>query len=306
VKNVPGYEELRKELLPLASRFAELPEESKAKCVDPSTKYSFGWSHGKESFQGKVDTAKGSYYANPMYDRCTDDAALIKKYPHSYGPNIWPEALPELGPAFLKLGTLICGVGTLLSKHLDTYAAAQNPNYTGNRISGIFSKAKAYKGRLLHYFPLPDGALPEGDSMDTWCGWHLDHGSLTGLTSAMYMKGTDVVTCPDPDAGLYIRTRGKQLLKVSIPANCLAFQIGETSQIHSGGHLVATPHCVRGAVGPSSAGIARNTFAVFMEPDPEEPLDSAGEGPDQVRVESWEPGQDFATFTVRTLSKYYY
>ena len=38
------------------------------------------------------------------------------------------------------------------------------------------------------------------------------------------------------------------------------------SQVQSGGLLQATPHCVRAASGPSAAGIARNAFAVFMQP----------------------------------------
>jgi len=56
------------------------------------------------------------------------------------------------------------------------------------------------------------------------------------------------------------------LTKVPIPADCLAFQIGETAQIHSGGLMQATPHCVRGAQGKAAEGISRETFAVFMEP----------------------------------------
>ncbi len=31
--------------------------------------YSFGWSHGKEKLEGKPDTAKGSFYFNPIHDR---------------------------------------------------------------------------------------------------------------------------------------------------------------------------------------------------------------------------------------------
>jgi len=32
---------------------------------------------------------------------------------------------------------------------------------------------------------------------------------------------------PDPNAGLYIRARSGKIVKVIIPKNCLAFQIGE-------------------------------------------------------------------------------
>ena len=37
-------------------------------------------------------------------------------------------------------------------------------------------------------------------------------------------------------------------------------------QIHSGGLLRATMHCVKGAAGPASADVTRHSFAVFMQP----------------------------------------
>ncbi len=81
-----------------------------------------------------------------------------------------------------------------------------------------------------------------------WCGWHNDHGSLTGLVPAMFFneKG-EVISNPDPTAGLYVRNRRGEIVKVSTPSDHLAFQIGETAQIHSGGILQATPHAVKGA-----------------------------------------------------------
>ena len=80
------------------------------------------------------------------------------------------------------------------------------------------------------------------------------------------------------------------MVKVGIPPTHLAFQIGETAQIHSGGYLQvqfslkwfhffvskyytlymkATPHAVRGS---SKHGISRQTFAVFMQPNWDEPV----------------------------------
>lgn len=58
------------------------------------------------------------------------------------------------------------------------------------------------------------------------------------------LEGNEV-KCPDPNAGLYARSRSGDLVKVSIPQDYLAFQIGETAQIQSGGILQATPHCVK-------------------------------------------------------------
>jgi isopenicillin N synthase-like dioxygenase len=78
----------------------------------------------------------------------------------------------------------------------------------------------------------------------------------------------DPMACAAPSAtsGLYIRTRGGKLTKVSIPPDCLAFQTGEALELATNGRLRATPHCVR--VGGSGAEeVSRETFALFMQPD---------------------------------------
>jgi hypothetical protein len=51
----------------------------------------------------------------------------------------------------------------------------------------------------------------------------------------------------DPNAGLYIQDRNGCIKHINIPNDCMAIQIGECMQIVTGGHVVATPHCVRGA-----------------------------------------------------------
>ena len=53
IKNVPGFVAQRERLLKLASVFANLPEEVKAKCEHKASSYLFGWSHGKEFMNGK-------------------------------------------------------------------------------------------------------------------------------------------------------------------------------------------------------------------------------------------------------------
>ena len=95
-------------------------------------------------------------------------------------------------------------------------------------------------------------------------------GSLTGLIPAMYLDlhGNEV-ECPDESAGLYIKSRNGDLKHVQLPINSIAFQIGETAQIHTGGILQATPHAVRGCsgIGGKSSVVSRESFAVFMEPE---------------------------------------
>lgn len=75
----------------------------------------------------------------------------------------------------------------------------------------------------------------------------------------------DIILPPSPTSGLYVRTRGGKLLKVSIPSNCLAFQTGEALEIATNGQLRATPHCVQAGIGHGP--ISRASFALFMQPN---------------------------------------
>jgi isopenicillin N synthase-like dioxygenase len=325
VRGVPGYIDARARLLPLARKFAALPEETKLKYEHLESHYNFGWSHGKETLAGKPDLAKGSFYANPLYDApFAHDPDLVKKFPSFCAPNLWPSAdLPEFEPAFKALGKLVCETGFLLAKHCDALVSQEYPSYEPLRLHNIISKSRTAKARLLHYFPMTHEQASSISGVDvdgSWCGWHNDHGSLTGLTSAMYFneKGEEIPN-PDPASGLYIRSRTGATVKAVIPVDCLAFQMGETEQIHSCGVLQATPHCVM-AGGKKSAGVSRETFAVFMEPEMFEPM-SVPRDADSKRVTGgttaylpkgvpalavrWNPDQDFGTFTNATLAAYH-
>jgi len=106
-----------------------------------------------------------------------------------------------------------------------------------------FSQSRTCKGRLLYYFPIESEEKRERDS---WCAWHNDSDVLTGLCPGMFFREGEKaeIQNPDPNAGLWIRTRQGKEVKVRIPKNALAFQIGEVSQVLSGGLLRATPHAV--------------------------------------------------------------
>jgi isopenicillin N synthase-like dioxygenase len=325
VKNVPDFVKLRENLLPLANKFANLPDEVKEETVHAKSFYSFGWSHGKEKMRKDVpDTLKGSYYNNPVLDVPTDNQEWIEKFPSFCHPNIWPEkTMPELAPAFKAMGKLIVDVGLLIAKHCDKYVHSKLPAYPEHRLYKVLSESRTHKARLLHYFPLNAEQRAElgksDDSVSDWCGWHNDHGSLTGLTPAMYMKDGKPCANPDPKSGLYIKSRNNTMVKAAVPSDYLLFQIGETAQIHSGGILQATPHGVRGTLGEDSNGVSRETFAVFMEPMMFEPMDipqgatehnvtrGSAHLPEGVPhlATRWNQQQDFAKFSEETLKSYY-
>jgi hypothetical protein len=68
----------------------------------------------------------------------------------------------------------------------------------GSNLADQLATSQCHKARLLHYFPPPssgkeveegvtsdagDDTGDRGDQQagsDAWCGWHLDHGTLTG------------------------------------------------------------------------------------------------------------------------------
>ena len=300
ISNVPGLAEKRRRLLNQSHELASLPDKSKIEDMESS--YSFGWSHGKEKLvDGRPDIYKGSFYANPVHDDPTDgNLDLAKEHPAYLRPNLWPSDLPDLEPAFKDLGRLIVKVGEHLLRQCDRYTSGQGLA-PGTLIKSI-ARSKNHKARLLYYFPT-SSSKSEEDETDCWCGWHLDHGSITGLTSAMFFdREMNEVASPDADAGLFIRDRNGSVVKATIPANCLAYQTGEALQICSGNVLQATPHCVRSC---TTATVSRATFAVFIQPSFQEYLNAPTDIKSSVAVPGWSDGMSFSEFSAARFKKYY-
>ena len=369
VTEVPTLHEKRAQLLPLARRVALLP--NKEEVISEESKYQTGWSHGKEIFAGKPDTAKGSFYANPLID----DLSTIRQdipqdirdnNPGFFAPNVWPtKSIPELEGAFKDLASLVIDVGRLLAKPCDAYVASQQQHLSAgsaaagscceqkNKLTTLLKESKFCKARLLHYFAVDRSNNTSENDFSDWCGWHNDHvsyfrlddkktsifrfqskvpnsfspfhslyaikGSLTGLIPAMYLDedGTEVSCDDDDKAGLYVQARNGSIHHVSLPPNAIGFQIGETSQIHSGGILQATPHAVRGS--NSVRSLTRESFAVFMEPEyfgemelptgktVENVQDASIVLPSSVKTLSsrWKPGMNFGEFSEATFSAFY-
>lgn len=215
---------------------------------------------------------------------------------------MWPPeaVLPGFEEAFRDLCLLIIDVATLVARACDQYAQAKIEGYMPGYLEHVVKTSKVSKARLLHYFPLQGSA--DGSDEDDWCATHVDHGCLTGLTSAAFIDEAKHVPrlggsftplpeldgSPDPKAGLYIRSRAGETVKVSVPRDCLAFQTGEALEIITKGKFKAVPHFVRGAAPVPGAKIARNTLAVFTQPNLWEMVDEK---------------RDFATFAKQIVER---
>lgn len=249
----------------------------------------FNWHDAtlQEIMNGKPDTLKGSYYANinPNAHKSKIKLSQRQSHPEYYGENIWPNSqdkrIEGFQTAFEDLGGLVFQIGCELAAACQPFVS-QHVKDSSLSLPDLISSSQTTKARLLHYFP-PSGAntLPaEDEPVDSWCGFHLDHSLLTGLCSAMFLRHSGgvaptVVPSPSPTSGLYIRTRGGELTKVAIPADSLAFQTGEALELITEGKLKATPHCVRVSSGEGAEAISRETFALFMQPDTDQPISAS-------------------------------
>ncbi|KAL8168174.1 hypothetical protein V2J09_009673 [Rumex salicifolius] len=243
-----------------------------------------------------------------MLDIPTTDESLIQRYPSYCGRNIWPDSsLPELEDAFKSLGQMIFNVGLLVAYHCDQYVSRGMHRGAKGNLEQILESSRCHKGRLLYYFPAQQSASTNDDDlMSSWCGWHTDHGCLTGLTCSIYSRDGVEIPCLDSVAGLYIRTRSDHIVKVVYGEDEIAYQIGETTEILSGGYLCATPHCVRAPKSKEASSLERSTFALFMQPDWDEVL----KFPENVHIHKELIKSNgcltFGEYTEKLLDKYYH
>ena len=319
IRGVPSFVEAKIECLSQAYALAHLEPEELKKLEDPETMYNAGWSHGKEMLKkNKPDLAKASFYFNPITD-VPGTPADREKYPVSYPVNKWPtKSLPTLEPAAKRLGSLLKDVTVQLAQHLDIYAQRKCPNYPPSYLYKALKDTEKVKGRLLYYYPLQGGDDGGGggdeDRCDSWIGFHNDSGYLTALAGDMYLDpqtGNRWNKCPNPDVGLYVEDRNQTVVQVTIPSDCMAVQLGECTQIVTGGSVVATPHCVKGA-----PDWIRISLACFIDVPPSTPL-SAPAGCSRASIlaqestlvpplsQRWQEGMTFGDFLSKTFQLYY-
>lgn len=196
-------------------------------------------------------------------------------------PNVWSShsTCSLLENSFKKVGSYINTIALSIARHCDDFVKETlGTNATFSSLEKSLKSSRAAKGRLLNYFPAGPhtSTNPTSTASDEmWCGYHNDHGTLTGLISGQFYDASTqhpISAASHPSAGLYVCRRDRTVSeRISIPPECIAFQIGEAGQIATGGLLRATPHAVRMPSG-NVANLSRATLAVFLQPNPWEAL----------------------------------
>lgn len=326
IRGVPGWAQTYMAALRCSHGLAHLPAESLKVLEDEGSLFNAGWSHGKEKLGDKPDLAKGSFYFNPLADApgTEEDRG---KFPWAMPRNRWPAELPQLEPACKELGKVMHEAVSHLARLVDRSMVGRVPGY-GAELGRVVRDTEKCKGRLLYYFPPKEepaaGAAPQqAVAEDGWIGWHNDSGFFTALTPDIFVDDAsgEVIENPDPEgAGLWVVTRDGSAAKVTIPRDCMCVQVGECTQVVTGGLLVATPHCVRGCRPSLTQGrkVARVSCPCFIDTHPVFPL-AMPEGAERDAVlarglsdkvpplgDRWtHDGQTFGDFLGSSFRRYY-
>ena len=233
IRNMPGFVEAKNAFLPEAHTLATLPSDYlETHLTDAASLYNAGWSYGKEKLGANKppDTAKGSFYYNPISD-LPGTPELRRQYPYSYPINVWPDEREGVLPGFQQkaktIGKILLQASVEVARHVDALAASTCPQYPANLLYDNMKGTDKVKARLLYYFPLQHSqqqqpniehdtatalsAAADSDNAveDSWIGWHNDSGFLTALAGDLYVDHTTgkAIDCPDPHAGLYVIDR---------------------------------------------------------------------------------------------------
>lgn len=256
VSGIPDFQFQRKALLKQARDLYRLPFELKKKLNSPESSYRLGLSQGQEVYKGQTNDSQSVFYAN-YYEQEESN------YPF---PNLWPgPELPNFKTAHKALDKTLYTTSLLVLEHLDKVLIKHGLSISLKQ--AILESLHPYSV-LLHY--LPQNAQRE------WSRWHCDHDIIGALCYPLYIneitgeqiQGQDM----NWETNLYSRTKDNEIFKINWNPDDMLFFIGEVTQIITGGILRSTPHFVY--TDGSQGSMSRNTFGLFLDPQPGYRLDS--------------------------------
>jgi isopenicillin N synthase-like dioxygenase len=153
-----------------------------------------------------------------------------------YGPNIWPENIPDAKSTILSYWAEMDRIVDALLRALAVHLGLDSNVFRDAFVNPMTNMT------LLHY--------PPQDRHDKGYGIH-PHKDTDALT----------IIAPDPIGGLEVQTRDGGWISPECPADGFVVNIGDMLELWSGGRLVSTPHRVVNATGKE-----RYSFPYFAVP----------------------------------------
>ena len=239
-------------------RFFALPESEKMKSA-----MRFGgraWRGyfplGDELTSGVADQKEGFYFGSELPP---DHPRVVAGLP-LHGPNLWPDAVPELRGLVLPYMDAMATIAqTLLA------GIAMSLDLPRGYFEATYTSSPTLLFRIFHYPPTTEGGWGVGE--------HTDYGLLTLLAQ-------------DRHGGLQVRT-GETWIDAPPIEGALVCNLGDMLDRLTGGWFRSTLHRVR-----NTSGQARLSFPFFFDPDFEadlQPLPSvANRDPENANRPRWD------------------
>lgn len=275
--------------------FCDQPESHKQKMSTPDIWYQRGWTPPnteKAVVAGGQPDFKECYFVTPD----EPDAQLQREYPELYASNIWPEDAPGFEQNYAEISRQLQQVGANLLRG-SALALGLAPHTFETAANG-----GPHVTRALRYIPLtPD----QVDTNIVWGEEHTDFNLVTILPGGRFLD-PDGNRCdkPDPDAGLYLRTRPTEeyprgrKIQGQTPAGCIVAQVGQQLEILTGGEFLATPHVVEA---PNKTGYSRVATAHFVHLHAHEQLFPLKPFQTAENTRSYGPPVLVGTYNLKTL-----
>lgn len=275
--------------------FCARPEADKQKMSTPSIWYQRGWTPPnteKAVVAGGQPDFKECYFVTPE----EPSEELQREFPELYASNIWPEDAPDFQTHYRELSRQLQQVGANLLRG-SALALGLAPQTFERAVQG-----GPHVTRALRYIPLSPEQV--GTNI-VWGEEHTDFNLVTILPGGRFLD-PDGNRCekPDPDAGLYLRTRPSAQhphgVKVQgkTPAGCIVAQVGQQLEILTGGEFLATPHVV---AAPNKPGYSRVATAHFVHLHAHEPLFPLKPFRTPESVRAYGPRVLVGTYNLKTL-----
>jgi isopenicillin N synthase-like dioxygenase len=187
---------------------------------------------GSELTSGRPDRKEGIYFGEELG---RDDPRVRARRP-LHGPNLFPDAVPELRPAVLAYLENLTALGQAVLRGL-AESLGLSPSFFAER----YTREPTILFRIFNYPAAPDEDPRWG------VGEHTDYGFLTLLAQ-------------DDAGGLQVRTDEGWIDAPPIPGT-LVCNLGDMLERITGGRTRSTPHRVRNV-----AGRDRLSFPFFFDP----------------------------------------